>query len=222
MKRNIEAVLGYNPLLWCWPRPPLGSGLKYDLTENEGVSQHFLTLTHSDSPLAGEPCPLELETSSPCQDLQSASPWTYQDEGFNPALQPSSAARRQASSVASKRRSCIPEGDDSSHVPPYHPEYDQGNENALDDDDDDDESSDDGSSYGRAHVRRGSEGYEVRSINRENLLQRYLEDLGEKPGRYVRYISQPDDHDENDDDDASGFVPVHSATQPTQTQSNSF
>lgn len=218
MKRNIEAVLGYNPLLWCWPRPPLGSGLKYDLSEQEGVSAHFLNLTHSDSSVTGEPCLPEPEVST--QDLQSASPWTYQDEGFNPALQPSNSARRQAASVARKRRSCIPEGANSPHVPPYHPEYDQGSENRLHDDDDDD-SSDEGLAYGRVHVRRGSEGYEVRSINRESMLQRYLEDLGEKPGRYVRYISQPDDGDENEDEDAMGFMPVHSATHP-QSQSNLF
>jgi hypothetical protein len=61
-------------------------------------------------------------------------------------------------------------------------------------------SSDEDANYGKARVRRGSEGYEVRQINREDMLQRYLEDLGEKEGRYVRYIPQPDDEDDGEYD----------------------
>lgn len=49
-------------------------------------------------------------------------------------------------------------------------------------------------------MRRGSEGFEVRSINREDMLERYLTELGEKPGRYVRYIAQSDDDDEEEND----------------------
>jgi hypothetical protein len=30
------------------------------------------------------------------------------------------------------------------------------------------------------------------------MLQRYLEELGEKQGRYVRYIPQPSDDEESD------------------------
>lgn len=36
-RRNIESMLGTNPLLWCCPNVgPLGTGLKYQLAESEG------------------------------------------------------------------------------------------------------------------------------------------------------------------------------------------
>ena len=36
MRRNIESVLGTNPILWCWPSRTPGSGLKYELSNSEG------------------------------------------------------------------------------------------------------------------------------------------------------------------------------------------
>lgn len=42
-------------------------------------------------------------------------------------------------------------------------------------------------------VRRGSEGYEVRQEGREDMLRRYLMEIGEDPDRYLRYIPQPDE-----------------------------
>ena len=36
VRRNINSVLGCNPLLWCWPRPPIGSGLRYELSKKDG------------------------------------------------------------------------------------------------------------------------------------------------------------------------------------------
>jgi palmitoyltransferase len=36
-RRNVESVLGTNPLLWCCPNVgPLGTGLKYQLAESDG------------------------------------------------------------------------------------------------------------------------------------------------------------------------------------------
>jgi palmitoyltransferase len=35
-KRNIKAVLGNNPLLWCLPHPMLGNGLRFDIAEHAG------------------------------------------------------------------------------------------------------------------------------------------------------------------------------------------
>jgi len=75
-------------------------------------------------------------------------------------------------------------------------------------------SSDEDANYGKARVRRGSEGYEVRQINREDMLQRYLEELGEE-GRYVRYIPQPDDDEEEYDNVPLAYVagqPVNDMT----------
>lgn len=36
MGRNIRAVLGDNPFLWCWPQPMRGSGLKFPVAEGTG------------------------------------------------------------------------------------------------------------------------------------------------------------------------------------------
>lgn len=36
-RRNVESVLGTNPLLWCCPNVgPFGTGLKYQLAEKDG------------------------------------------------------------------------------------------------------------------------------------------------------------------------------------------
>jgi palmitoyltransferase len=45
-------------------------------------------------------------------------------------------------------------------------------------------------------VRIGSEGYEVRPVGREEMLRKYLEELGEEPGRYVRYMPETDSNSE--------------------------
>lgn len=36
IRQNLESVLGRNPLLWCCPTVPPGSGLKYKLAEGDG------------------------------------------------------------------------------------------------------------------------------------------------------------------------------------------
>ena len=135
------------------------------------------------------------------RQLKSSSPWTYQDEGFNPALQPSNTAIRDATSTSRKRqRYNIAEGMDTYPVPPYHPDFAEGDNIRQSEDESD--SSNDGkfAGHGKVRVRRGSEGYEVRPQNREDMLRRYLEELGEEPGRYLRYIPQPDDASEDEDD----------------------
>jgi palmitoyltransferase len=51
-------------------------------------------------------------------------------------------------------------------------------------------------------VRRGSEGYEVRPIDREEILRRYIEQ-GQEDRRYRTYVPEPDSEDSGDD---SGVV----------------
>lgn len=42
IRRNIDSVLGPNPLLWCWPGvKPQGNGLKYPLAEGNGKWVEF-------------------------------------------------------------------------------------------------------------------------------------------------------------------------------------
>jgi len=60
------------------------------------------------------------------------------------------------------------------------------------------ESDDEREGKRRTVVRRGSEGYEVRPVGREEMLKRYLEELGEEPGRYLQYIPEPDSDSEEE------------------------
>lgn len=106
---------------------------------------------------------------------------------------------------AKSRDSCIPVQHD--RVPPYHPDYYKGEAYPAEGDDDEDSlvSSDDeveddediplGGAHDRkssVRVRRGSEGYEVRPVSREQMLRQYLESVGEDYDRYIRYIPQPE------------------------------
>jgi palmitoyltransferase ZDHHC6 len=94
-------------------------------------------------------------------------------------------------------------------LPPYHPDY-QDNE----DDDgfvesDDSEDDYDQEQANSPRVRRGSEGYEVKSMDREQLLERYLRELGEQPGRYHRYIPQVySDDDAEEEGEEEDNVPL--------------
>ena len=79
-------------------------------------------------------------------------------------------------------------------MPPYHPDYEPPPDG--DDDDDDVDDDDDGERYAeyeRAHtrVRRGSEGYEVRAIDREGLLAEYIASRAQEEGHYRRYVPEP-------------------------------
>ena len=126
-------------------------------------------------------------------NITDKSPWTYENDSLNPNLQPSnSQSRRRNVSQTS-----IP---GASSLPPYHPDYkgDQGACNPGNDESGDDQES---APRGQLQVRRGSEGYEVRPEEREEMLRRYLTELGEKPGRYLRYIPQPESEESTSEDD---------------------
>lgn len=129
------------------------------------------------------------------QKILSSSPWTYENESLNPSLKPSNQSGRNAR----RRRKVDAAG--ISPLPPYHPDYQEGGntlyggEEAL--------SSDEYSSSSEPQirdprVRHGSEGFEVRQDDREDMLRQYIEELGEERGRYLRYIPEPES--ESDDD----------------------
>jgi hypothetical protein len=142
-----------------------------------------------------------------------ASPWTYENGSFNPDLEPSNAYLRSSSS---KRRNNIRGAIPS--LPPYHPDYREGNsshdcryEHSSSEDSgmfSEEESDDEQEGKRQNTVRRGSEGYEVRPVGREELLRRYLEELGEEPGRYQRYIPKPDSDSEEERESDSEKVPI--------------
>jgi len=183
MRRNIESILGPNPLLWCYPGRTPGSGLKFGLSNKDGEEW--------------PPREPHMNESSIHSSIINQSPWTYENNSLNPNLQPSNSQTRKRNGS----QIYIP---GASSLPPYHPDYRQEDQGVYKPGNDEgDESSDEqeSSSRGRFHIRRGSEGYEVRPEGREEMLRRYLTELGEEPGRYIRYIPQPDSEECVSEDD---------------------
>jgi palmitoyltransferase len=185
-RRNIESILGTKRSLWCCPTRTPGSGLKYELSNTEG----------------NEWLPNDSESESDNDQngdvAHNSSPWTYENGSLNPALRSSNS---ELSELRSRRRRA-PQNKVSgaSPLPPYHPDYreDGQPEQYFEDTG---SSGEEYTKLGKVHVRRGSEGYEVREEGREEMLRRYLEEQGEDPDRYLRYIPQPDEDSESDDDD---------------------
>ena len=123
------------------------------------------------------------------------SPWTYEDGSLNPDLRPTSAGKRKARAKS----------DIVLHptLPPYHPDYVPGDAIRLMHSSSEDESS--GDEYYAEDtptrlmpIRRGSEGYEVRPIDREAMLRMYIEGHTADAGRYNLYIPEPDVDSESD------------------------
>ncbi|KAH9486296.1 Palmitoyltransferase PFA4 [Psilocybe cubensis] len=187
MRRNVESVLGRNPLLWCCPIRPPGSGLKFQLSDSDGAPwppKEDKTKTWSAS-----------ESSEDAIDMSpSASPWTYKNGSVNPALSASNSQMRTRRRRTPKRN--IP---GTSSLPPYHPNYKEEEEYHDYYTTSSEEEEISNSVPGNVRVRRGSEGYEVLPSGREDMLRRYLTEIGEEPGRYIRYIPQPDETDSDDD-----------------------
>ncbi|KAJ2918393.1 hypothetical protein MD484_g1990, partial [Candolleomyces efflorescens] len=184
--RNIKAVLGDNPLLWCLPRAMPGNGTRFELSSHTVPGEIWPPKEHEP-----ERAPLP------------ESPWTYENGSFNPDLVPTNTRARP-------RRKVMDDG--VYNLPPYHPDFEdreihtvRDEEQALFDEESEDEEEEyyTYSSRGQGHVRRGSEGYEVRSINREDLLRQYLEEIN-APDRYVRYEPEPS----SDSDDSEDDVPL--------------
>lgn len=139
----------------------------------------------------------------------SDSPWTYDNDGPNPALIPSNSQLRLR-----KRGRRGANGDGGvSAVPPYHPDYDPAQDWQDDGDgdgayyhhDNDDDNEDEGERFAEyekqrrtAHVRHGSEGYEVRTIDREQLLAEYITSRGQEEGYYRRYSPSPPSRTESE------------------------
>ncbi|EPQ60462.1 zf-DHHC-domain-containing protein [Gloeophyllum trabeum ATCC 11539] len=192
VRRNIASVLGDNPLLWCWPTVPPGTGLKYQLAE-------------SNESLPSIPWPPEDPAHQQYSDEDHTfvlpdSPWTYANGALNPDLRPSSARTRKSDGGLRQRGP-------SSHLalPPYHPDY---NEAAYVERDSgfsstsgsEDEYTPANDRQWGIRVRRGSEGYEVPMIDREGLLQRYIQNQAGEPDRYQRYVPEPDSGSSGDED----------------------
>jgi hypothetical protein len=109
-----------------------------------------------------------------------ASPWTFGTGSYNPALRPSSSGARRRHAA----------------VPPYHPDFDAGDDGRPYFDS---SSDDDGPSRAAVRVRQGSEGPEVRPLGRDELVRRYVDENAREPGRYRRYV--PDEASASEDEE---------------------
>ncbi|KAI6047901.1 DHHC palmitoyltransferase-domain-containing protein [Pisolithus marmoratus] len=183
--RNITSMLGNNPLKWFCPSIPKGQGLKYELSSGDSVESQ-----HSWPPRDPAIEPFKLPDS----------PWTYGNGSVNPSLRPSSSNIRE------------PYGRHAytSALPPYHPDYEESCssrplQHSSPDSDPDLEG------YG-VRLRRGSEGYEVRPLDREEMLRRYIETQVSEEGRYQVYEPDPSSEHENgfdSDQDTHGGELAH-------------
>lgn len=117
------------------------------------------------------------------------SPWTYANGSVNPNLQPSNAYRRASKQKGKGKTKTGRTGRGVANVPPYHPDYVDPSIAA------DSEVSSGDEDYvvpASGHkVRRGSEGYEVKPVDREAILQRYIMSRGDEVGHYKRYKPEP-------------------------------
>jgi len=137
----------------------------------------------------------DADTSPLHKTVTESSPWTYDNESLNPNLQPSNSQSRRRN----KSQTFSPPG--VSSLPPYHPDYKDGDQGAYNHGNDESQDEEESAPKGQLHVRTGSEGYEIRPEEREEMLRRYLTDLGEEPGRYLRYIPQPESEEIDSEDD---------------------
>jgi palmitoyltransferase len=108
------------------------------------------------------------------------SPWTYENGALNPYLQPQRPRLRKAGQQPF-----------SSSVPPYHPDFQKEQE----------EFSPDEYEERPPRIRRGSEGYEIQPIDREQLFQRYIEEQMTADGRYHVYERESSVKTDSDDED---------------------
>ena len=117
-----------------------------------------------------------------------SSPWTFEDGTLNPSLKPSNAQLR--SSRTKRRR---PKG--VLAVPPYHPDFRQSPPSS--------QYASSSSESEEVHnvrplIRRGSEGYEILPVDREEMLRRFIETRGLEDGRYNVYVPEPDVESDGD------------------------
>ncbi|KAG5342039.1 hypothetical protein C0989_005719 [Termitomyces sp. Mn162] len=202
-KRNIESVLGKNIFLWCWPRPAIGNGLKYEMIDSDGewtsLSVREKMAREQDEGhglVIWPPHDTTALTEVPEHDfILPSSPWTYENGDVNPDLRAFNAERRAS---AKRRKRVKRRAPGESPLPPYHPDY---REQVDKESGSADESSNDEYDAQGPLVRTGSEGYEVLPVDREELLRRYLAEMGQEQGRYKYYIPAPDDGDSESDSD---------------------
>lgn len=139
-------------------------------------------------------------------------PWTYENGSVNPNLEPSNARRRGAKRAKKSQKDGF-----ISNVPPYHPDYvdpsssaaQAGYETSSTEDSDENRYAERGPGH---RVRRGSEGYEIKPADREEILRRYILSRGDEVGHYRRYTPEPDtDNESSNEKDSDEDIPLGAA-----------
>lgn len=141
-------------------------------------------------------------------------PWTYGNGSFNPDLYPGSlnqGLRERRGSPTSRQRHTNPypgeggEMDGTYAVPPYHPDYDESQLSHghfsrppyADEDDEEEDRYYEDRPQRRRFIRRGSEGYEVQAIDREEMMRQYVESQSHLSS-FARAQSRADQGEEGD------------------------
>ncbi|KDN49126.1 hypothetical protein RSAG8_02479, partial [Rhizoctonia solani AG-8 WAC10335] len=195
--KNIRAVLGERAWLWCWPQPMRGSGVNFQVADGTDPETQFIwppkdpnTNIRKDRTRAA---------AAALQERLQGSPWTYGNDGPNPALRMRGA----------------------SNHPPYHPSYQSEGPSTpsnltTDPDrqfDHEYDSVSTSSSPSRAssgydvdisagrdvRMRRGSEGWEIRPLSNEEIVQRYAQSRGLETRTQVETEPDQDEGEEEDE-----------------------
>ncbi|KAG6337063.1 hypothetical protein ID866_2016 [Astraeus odoratus] len=123
------------------------------------------------------------------------SPWTYENGSVNPNLRPSNSGNVHRAYTSA--------------LPPYHPNFEDDVSPRQRQSYSPDATSESEEDYDGARVRRGSEGYEIRPLNREEMLRRYLESQTSREGRYRLYEPESESFSEYGDNPiADGDTPL--------------
>ncbi|KAG8691826.1 Palmitoyltransferase [Ceratobasidium sp. 423] len=198
-RRNIRAVLGESTWLWCWPQRMRGTGLSFPVADGTDPGTQFEWPPKDPNVYKDR----NLSTATALKERLQGSPWTYGNDGFNPALRNRGA----------------------SNHPPYHPSYQPNDPSpqptgSIDPDQQFDHEYDSvstSSSPSRAsseyevdisaernvRTRRGSEGWEVRPLTNEEIVQRYAQSRGLETRAGVE--TGPD-QDEGEDEGENGSL----------------
>lgn len=195
-RKNIRTVLGESAWFWCWPQRMRGSGLSFPVADGTDPETQFSWPPKDPNVYKDR----SQASSTALQERLQESPWTYGNGGFNPALRMRGASDR----------------------PPYHPSYrpeshSTPSTNAVADPDrqfdHEYDSASTSSSPSRAsseydvdmstgrdvRMRRGSEGWEVRPLTNEEIVQRYAQSRGIETGTGVE--TEFDQGNGGDDDE---------------------
>ncbi|UZJ53767.1 hypothetical protein CBS101457_003087 [Exobasidium rhododendri] len=105
---NIQSVLGKSVLSWCMPSKTRGEGLQFGVGKGIDEREQYYWPPRDPSQAAREKKKKKKSRRAP---FSSHDPFTYGNNGFNPALRPTNSTSRQAIGLT------------SSAFPPWHPDF---------------------------------------------------------------------------------------------------